>query len=119
MRISDWSSDVCSSDLDEGFDEAGPTGLADRHRPGIEEQGFNVEDHEKHRDQIDLRRKPQPCTAFADPARLERLVFCARPITTTQHLLHTAHQRNDPDRNSARLNPTHKSASRITSADHT
>src|SRR3546814_14777099 len=67
------------------FRSAGPTGLADRHRPGIEEQGFNVEDHEKHRDQIELRRKPQPCTAFADHARLERLVFCATPITATQH----------------------------------
>src|SRR3546814_16472845 len=74
-----------NEDEDEGFDEAGPTGLADRHRPGIEEQGFNVEDQENHPEQIELRRKTTPCTAFADPARLERIALCTTPTTTHQH----------------------------------
>src|SRR3546814_9465415 len=35
MRISDWSSDVCSSDLDEvGLEIYAPLGLADRERAG-------------------------------------------------------------------------------------
>src|SRR3546814_10673097 len=35
MRISDWSSDVCSSDLDEGFEIVGYDGMTDYYDPQL------------------------------------------------------------------------------------
>src|SRR3990167_9352219 len=32
------------------FDESGPAAFADGHRPGKEKEGFDIEDHEEHRD---------------------------------------------------------------------
>ena len=38
----------------ECFDESGPAAFADRHRPCKEKEGFDIEDHEQHRDQIEF-----------------------------------------------------------------
>src|SRR3546814_14191386 len=64
MRISDWSSDVCSSDLiDEAEHQlryedhhrrpARPADLVEADRPGIEERRFQVEDDEEDRDEVE------------------------------------------------------------------
>ena len=38
----------------ECFDEPGPAAFADGHRPCKEKEGFDIEDHEQHRDQIEF-----------------------------------------------------------------
>src|SRR5450830_976641 len=43
----------------ESFDESGPAAFADGHRPCKEKEGFDIEDHEQHRDQIEFGGEPQ------------------------------------------------------------
>src|SRR3546814_11111615 len=53
MRISDWSSDVCSSDLNHHRRPTGPADFFQADRPGKEEGGFEVEDDEKDGDEVE------------------------------------------------------------------
>src|SRR5471032_1181100 len=68
----------------ECFDESGPAAFADGHRPGKEKKGFDVEDHEEHRDQIEFCREPQTGAAGGQHAGFERFVFAAAPRLATE-----------------------------------
>src|SRR3546814_7105552 len=61
MRISDWSSDVCSSDLVQGSDDCGPQ-CAGQHQHGLHhEQG-----------QRHASPRPAPATDIAQPDQADR-----------------------------------------------
>src|SRR3546814_6392703 len=85
MRISDWSSDVCSSDLDvapaRGADRGGDTGLENQvaerahslgRRAFIGRAGPGVE-----RDQIDLRSE-EHTSELQSLMRISYAVFCLK-----------------------------------------
>src|SRR3546814_9794852 len=75
MRISDWSSDVCSSDLMEGRERVvGDLRACGRHR-GKQRRLAGV----RHAEQADIRHQRQLHAQFADVARraLGRFVRCA------------------------------------------
>ncbi|MNV72666.1 hypothetical protein D3C71_1657720 [compost metagenome] len=60
-------------------DEARPAAFADGDGPGKEEEGFDVEDHEEHRDQIEFGGEAQAGAAGGHHAGFERLVLAAPP----------------------------------------
>lgn len=60
------------------FDEPGPAAFADGHRPCKEKEGFDIEDHEQHRDQIEFGGQAQAGAADGQHAGFEGFVL-ARP----------------------------------------
>src|SRR5690606_16767706 len=75
-----------------GSDEPCPAALAHRDGPCEEEQGFDIEDHEEHRDQIEFGGEAQPGVTGRNDARFEGLVLAAPPGAAAQYAGHQKHE---------------------------
>src|SRR5690606_14439017 len=73
-------------------DQADPGAFAHRDGPGEEKQGFNVEEHEKNRDQIKLCGETQACIAGGENGGFEWLVLGAAPGLAADAAGYTQHE---------------------------
>src|SRR3546814_10626229 len=100
MRISDWSSDVCSSDLLVGRDE--------RVRESLEKLGVNPADFEIHNARVSPLVPEMVDRLYARLQRKGHLLRdCQRLVNQDRNVL---------DRKSTRLNSSHSCASRMQSS---
>src|SRR3546814_5406344 len=104
MRISDWSSDVCSSDLSRRVDDVG------RHRgdggAGPSDEAVSEHPDDPARDETGTPEHPRP-TATAHSARLAGPSVSGGPEPGAVDVSQGARRRADQDRKSTRLNSSH------------
>src|SRR5690606_17279534 len=78
------------------FDQARPAAFAHRDCPSEEIEGFNVEDHEEHRDQIEFGRQAQTRAAGREHAGFEGLVLAASPGLAAEQTREAEHEGDEP-----------------------
>src|SRR3546814_2966142 len=114
MRISDWSSDVCSSDLSVAFDPANRIN-------GIAQRGTTVDGYGKLDLRMDWRNIAGSNFSLAAYARnvtnKKYVTGSANQLSSFGTLAYTYSEPRLIDRNSTRLNSRHYCASRIPSSD--
>src|SRR3546814_2449480 len=106
MRISDWSSDVCSSELRHGFDRGRPTAVAreDEAQPDIAtRRGGDVEVEPC---RIVVARGPL-CWFAVLQGHTEEVLQDIEILGLRQGVRVVAGQGLEPDRKSTRLNSSH------------
>src|SRR3546814_9861653 len=106
MRISDWSSDVCSSDLCERRRRAADRGRAAREQGGLlvlpeQRRGCDGRDDHREHDQHEHREGPRPqfgelrseehTSELQSLMRISYDVFCLKQTTNLSYNIYIAH----------------------------
>ena len=74
------------ADEDQHFSISGPAAFTDRDGPGIDEDGFQVEDDEEHGDEVEFDIKANACRAGGQDAGLVGLVGLLLPVAFAEEV---------------------------------